>query len=235
MANDNNKKSALKSTAEVVATTSTILVAGKTIATVVDSTATSVKDMYAEIKTATSTSDAEKQEVAEGEAAEVKLAEAVAKSVAENSSLTDELIENVMVRETLNSVRNTPQPVNDMSTDVSDAVGEITNSPEDVALISTEPLEEDTEQWSDNPEDYYGDPLSGESSEDLLTEVSIPIDPETEEQIEIEVEPLDLAQEPADAPSCLFEDADNWVASADLFTDAVEEQPLRNETTDDIV
>lgn len=235
MANDNNKKSALKSTAEVVATTSTILVAGKTIATVVDSTATSVKDMYAEIKTATSTSDAEKQEVAEGEAAEVKLAEAVAKSVAENSSLTDELIENAMVRETLNSVRNTPQPVKDMSTDVSDAVGEITNSPEDVALISTEPLEEDTEQWSDNPEDYYGDPLSGESSEDLLTEVSIPIDPETEEQIEIEVEPLDLAQEPADAPSCLFEDADNWVASADLFTDAVEEQPLRNETTDDIV
>ena len=101
MANDNNKKSALKSTAEVVATTSTILVAGKTIATVVDSTATSVKDMYAEIKTATPTSDAEKQEVAEGEAAEVKLAEAVAKSVAENSSLTDELIENVMVRETL--------------------------------------------------------------------------------------------------------------------------------------
>lgn len=235
MANDNNKKSALKSTAEVVATTSTILVAGKTIATVVDSTATSVKDMYAEIKTATSTSDAEKQEVAEGEAAEVKLAEAVAKSVAENSSLTDELIENVMVRETLNSVGNTPQPVKNMSTDVSDAVGEITNSPEDVALISTEPLEEDTEQWSDNPEDYYGDPLSGESSEDLLTEVSIPIDPETEEQIEIEVEPLDLAQEPADAPSCLFEDADNWVASADLFTDAVEEQPLRNETTDDIV
>ena len=235
MANDNNKKSALKSTAEVVATTSTILVAGKTIATVVDSTATSVKDMYAEIKTATSTSDAEKQEVAEGEAAEVKLAEAVAKSVAENSSLTDELIENDMVRETLNSVGNTPQPVNDMSTDVSDAVGEITNSPEDVALISTEPLEEDTEQWSDNPEDYYGAPLSGESSEDLLTEVSIPIDPETEEQIEIEAEPLDLAQEPADAPSCMFEDADNWVASADLFTDAVEEQPLRNETTDDIV
>lgn len=45
---DNTGKGILKSTAEVVATTSTILVAGKTIASVIDSTATSLKDLYEE-------------------------------------------------------------------------------------------------------------------------------------------------------------------------------------------
>lgn len=139
MANDNNKKSALKSTAEVVATTSTILVAGKTIATVVDSTATSVKDMYAEIK-----SDNKPQEQA---------AEGVLISEAKKEIISDATIQNEIVKKTIEAVKNnTPKPA-ETSEPASEYVEEITEDSQNTEIASTEPLNEEPEIISTEPLD----------------------------------------------------------------------------------
>lgn len=143
MANDNNKKSALKSTAEVVATTSTILVAGKTIATVVDSTATSVKDMYAEMKTATSASDIEKQEAAEG----VLISEKKDENIPETTKVSETTEK---VSETVRQY--TPKPVETTET-VSEQVEENTETTSDHDVASAEPLDEEPEIISTEPLD----------------------------------------------------------------------------------
>lgn len=234
MANDNNKKSALKSTAEVVATTSTILVAGKTIASVIESTATSVKDMYAEIKATTSTpeSDAEKAQFSEANG-EI-LPEAEVKGMAGKSTLTDEIIQSDLARKTLNAVENFSQSPKVEAAVVSEPVGEITESSDDVALISTEPLEEELDQEEPVETEEYSDILTDEINDNAFAEANIPVDSEDETEQQTE-ELYDLTQETDTPPSNPFEDTDSWNNTDNLLTDASTEQTLTTETPDNIV
>lgn len=140
---DNTGKGMLKSTAEVVATTSTILVAGKTIASVIDSTASSVKGLYA------------------AESASVQEAEDVVSTEIPHDNKTNINVQNTKSHETVihksaiqGNHKNEHDNVKDELYNIKEAgnedivcepIEEITDN-DDVSILSTEPLDGDIPQ-----------------------------------------------------------------------------------------
>lgn len=213
MANNTDKKGALKATAEVVATTSTILVASKTIASVIDSTASSVKDMYAEDISAQESSDV----VSEEKSLDSKV-DAYKQEIAEIQSIVNEStnlhnqekeyavsVEEVLYNNDFADFINCPDVEDFIRASVAEMGEESDRSDNDtdayeddaVSIISTEPLDDELEceievTVDERPEYITSDELDEETDLESLEELEI---------IGLEyvgADPLDLPQQDLD-------------------------------------
>lgn len=154
MANNTEKKGALKSTAEVVATTSTILVAGKTIASVVESTAKSVKDILAQ-----NINDDIMQEPTTETLSTKEENELISEATTQND-MTNRVVESL--------TRNNNTQQKEEQAPISEPVEEIKDN-SDITIVSTEPLTEDIRQDL-LTEDPDSEPIIDIPESELLTE-----------------------------------------------------------------
>lgn len=135
----NTAKNILKSAAEVVANTSTILVAGKAIASVIGSTATSVKDIYEE-KTA---ENIHEEKVVEDVPDDIQTGELIK----EETTVSEPLVHKettgnstMQVHEHISVKEESDKMVVTNATDEN-----IIEKEELLEIVSTEPLEEEAE------------------------------------------------------------------------------------------